>query len=109
MSDDLETFLEVARTMADKAGEAILPFFRTGTIAENKAPDQSFDPVTAADRAAEAAMRAVIEDTFPDHGIAGEEFEDKQAQSPFTWSLDPIDGTRMFLVGGVQWGTLIAQ
>ncbi|TFI58594.1 inositol monophosphatase family protein [Sphingomonas parva] len=66
-----------------------------------------FDPVTDADREAERAMRAAIEAAFPDHGIAGEEFPDRPARGPFTWSLDPVDGTRSFTCGLPNWVTLI--
>src|SRR5262249_11190135 len=60
--------------LADAAGEAILPFFRTSLAVEDKSRGGRFDPVTAADRAAEGAMRALIRRTFPEHGIIGEEF-----------------------------------
>jgi myo-inositol-1(or 4)-monophosphatase len=84
------------------AGEA-------GMIAvENKAAAGEFDPVTEADRGAELAMRALIEDAFPDHGISGEEFGDKAGSSPYRWSLDPIDGTRSYTCGLPSWTTLIA-
>jgi myo-inositol-1(or 4)-monophosphatase len=68
----------------------------------------TFDPVTEADRAAEQAMRAMIEQRFPDHGITGEEFGTRQGASPYCWSLDPIDGTRSFMCGLPTWTTLIA-
>jgi myo-inositol-1(or 4)-monophosphatase len=60
--------------LADAAGDAILPFFRTSLAVEDKSRGGRFDPVTAADRAAEGAMRALIRRTFPEHGIIGEEF-----------------------------------
>ena len=68
--------------------------------------DQS--PVTLADRAAEQAMRAVLAASYPDHGIAGEEFGTDRADAPFRWVLDPIDGTRAFLTGRPIFATLIA-
>jgi histidinol phosphatase-like enzyme (inositol monophosphatase family) len=93
--------------LADVAGEAILPFFRTALSIENKKLKGTFDPVTAADRAAEAAMRALIRKQFPAHGIVGEEFEDVKSDAPYTWVLDPIDGTKSFIAGMPVWGTLI--
>lgn len=75
---------------------------------ENKGRGGIFDPVTAADRASERAMRALIMERFPDHGIYGEEFADKEADGPFAWSLDPIDGTRSYICGLPVWTTLIA-
>ena len=93
--------------LADVAGEAILPFFRTTLTVENKKLKGAFDPVTAADRAAETAMRALIRKHFPAHGIVGEEFDDVTSDAPYTWVLDPIDGTKSFIAGMPVWGTLI--
>src|SRR2546427_9415402 len=94
--------------LADAAGEAILPFFRTSLAMEDKARQGSFDPVTAADRAAEGAMRALIRRTFPEHGIIGEEFGAERTDAEYVWVLDPIDGTKSFISGMPAWGTLIA-
>jgi myo-inositol-1(or 4)-monophosphatase len=79
-----------------------------GCEAEDKGGSSSFDPVTEADRAAERAMRELIEQEFPSHGISGEEFGVKASSSAFCWSLDPIDGTRSFTCGLPTWVTLIA-
>ena len=65
-------------------------------------------PVTAADRAAEAAMRGMIESRFPDHGIVGEEYGRVREDADFVWVLDPIDGTKSFISGVPLFGTLIA-
>jgi histidinol phosphatase-like enzyme (inositol monophosphatase family) len=75
---------------------------------DDKGEDGIFDPVTEADRAAESAMRALISRTYPEHGICGEEFADKTATSRFSWSLDPIDGTRSYMCSLPTWTTLIA-
>jgi inositol-phosphate phosphatase / L-galactose 1-phosphate phosphatase / histidinol-phosphatase len=64
--------------------------------------------VTAADRAAEQVMRALLEGQFPDHGIVGEEFGRVREGSEFVWTLDPIDGTKSFISGVPLFGTLIA-
>jgi myo-inositol-1(or 4)-monophosphatase len=94
--------------LADVSGDAILPFFRTSLGVENKAGGGGgFDPVTAADRAAEAAMRALIRRNFPRHGIVGEEFGSEGIDSEYVWVLDPIDGTKSFICGMPAWGTLI--
>ncbi|MBX3512808.1 MAG: histidinol-phosphatase [Xanthobacteraceae bacterium] len=93
--------------LAKVAGDAILPFFRTALSIENKKHKGAFDPVTAADRAAETAMRALIRKTFPAHGVVGEEFDDVKSDAPYTWVLDPIDGTKSFIAGMPVWGTLI--
>ncbi len=94
--------------LATVSGEAILPFFRTSLGVENKAGPGKFDPVTAADRAAETAMRTLIRQSFPDHGIVGEEFGNERVDAEYCWVLDPIDGTKSFIAGMPAWGTLIA-
>ena len=102
---DLDTFLALALHLADAAGEVIRPYFRKPLAIRDK-PDLT--PVTAADRAAEAAMRALIEARFPDHGIVGEEFGRVREDAEFVWTLDPIDGTNSFISGVPLFGTLIA-
>ncbi len=92
--------------LASVSGETILPFFRTALAVENKKAG-GFDPVTAADRAAENAMRALIRRTFPDHGILGEEYGAERSDAEYVWVLDPIDGTKSFIAGMPAWGTLI--
>jgi myo-inositol-1(or 4)-monophosphatase len=94
--------------LATTSGETIMPFFRTALGVENKKPGETFDPVTEADRAAEAAMRRLITVNFPQHGIVGEEFGDERADAEYVWVLDPIDGTKSFIAGIPLWGTLIA-
>jgi myo-inositol-1(or 4)-monophosphatase len=94
--------------LAAVSGDTILPFFRTALSVENKGGNGSFDPVTAADRAAETVMRALIRRHFPGHGIIGEEFGEERADAEYVWVLDPIDGTKSFISGMPVWGTLIA-
>ncbi|MGA9323463.1 MAG: inositol monophosphatase family protein, partial [Xanthobacteraceae bacterium] len=94
--------------LASVSGETIRPFFRTALGIENKSPAGDFDPVTAADRAAEVAMRTLIKKTFPAHGIVGEELGAERADAEYVWVLDPIDGTKSFICGMPVWGTLIA-
>jgi myo-inositol-1(or 4)-monophosphatase len=94
--------------LATVSGETILPFFRTSLMVDNKGGQRGFDPVTAADRAAEAAMRALIRRTFPGHGVIGEEFSSEHPEAEYVWVLDPIDGTKSFIAGMLAWGTLIA-
>ena len=94
--------------LAAVSGETIRPFFRSALGVENKSRSGGFDPVTAADRAAETAMRALIKKTFPEHGIVGEEFDAERPDAEYVWILDPIDGTKSFICGMPAWGTLIA-
>ena len=102
---DFEPFVA---ELAQVAGDAILPFFRTALQAQDKGGRGTFDPVTEADRAAENAMRGRILSTFPAHGIIGEEFDDHQPEAEYVWVLDPIDGTKSFISGFPTWGTLVA-
>jgi histidinol phosphatase-like enzyme (inositol monophosphatase family) len=92
--------------LADLSGAAILPHFRTRLVVDNK-EIAAFDPVTAADRAAEEVIRAEITAAFPDHGILGEEFGDDSGSADHVWIIDPIDGTRAFISGLPTWGTLV--
>ncbi len=93
--------------LAQLSGEVILPFFRTSIGAEDKSPGGVFDPVTEADRGAESAMRRLIGQTFPAHGIVGEEYGADHPEAEYVWVLDPIDGTKGFIAGLPTWGTLI--
>ena len=101
---DFTAFLD---RLASASGETILPFFRTSLGVENKNTGHDLDPVTEADRAAEAVMRRLIKANFPQHGIVGEEFGDERADAEYVWVLDPIDGTKSFISGLPIWGTLI--
>jgi len=108
MTDLPAEFLDVAHQLADAAGDAILPYFRsTGLETDNKAA-AGFDPVTVADRAAEKAMRDILAQRCPTDAILGEEFGEASGTSGYTWVLDPIDGTRGFVAGTPTWGVLIA-
>jgi histidinol phosphatase-like enzyme (inositol monophosphatase family) len=100
-------FAEFAQELARAARRETLARFCRDCAVEDKG-DGLYDPVTDADRAAEQAMRAMIEHAFPDHGIAGEEFGTRGANSAYSWSLDPIDGTRSYVCGLPTWTTLIA-
>lgn len=97
--------LALANRLADAAGAAIRPLFRGEWEQERKA-DRS--PVTEADRAAEAAMRAILESERPDDGIIGEEYGRINESAGRQWVLDPIDGTISFMAGRPIFGTLIA-
>lgn len=102
---DLAALVRGAEAAADVAGAVIRPLFRTG-IGTDLKTDAS--PVTIADRTAEQAMRAVLAERFPGHGILGEEFGLQNPESRLRWVLDPIDGTRAFITGRPSFGTLIA-
>lgn len=103
LSHDLAPFLS---TLATAAKEAIMPHFRSSHDVENKAAI-GFDPVTIADKAGETAIRKIINATYPEHGILGEEHGPENLSADNVWVLDPIDGTRAFITGLPTWGTLI--
>jgi inositol-phosphate phosphatase / L-galactose 1-phosphate phosphatase / histidinol-phosphatase len=97
--------LDLAARLADAAGAAIRPFFRKPFAMEAKA---DLSPVTEADRAAEAAMRAILAEERPDDGVIGEEYGRDREDAERVWVLDPIDGTRSFVAGRPIFGTLVA-
>lgn len=98
--------IEFLKRLAAAAAAETLPLFRSASLIENKDAG-GFDPVTAADKQAEAAIRALIEEEYPDDGIIGEEFGSVRQASPHVWIIDPIDGTRAFISGLPVWGTLV--
>jgi myo-inositol-1(or 4)-monophosphatase len=103
---DLEPLHGFLDRLAAAASDSIMPHFRAPLAVENKASGR-FDPVTVADRNAEAAMRRLIGEVHPDHGIVGEEYGPDRPNAEFCWVLDPIDGTRSFIMGMPIWGVLI--
>ena len=106
--DQRASLLELIEDLANKARQATLPWFRQPTLQAGNKAGQGFDPVTQADRAAEAALRAHLGQVRPDDAILGEEMGSHPGQSGLTWIIDPIDGTRGFLAGTPCWGVLIA-
>ncbi|MCY0096573.1 histidinol-phosphatase [Hoeflea ulvae] len=93
-------------TIAEAAATQTLPRFRMAVTVDNKHVG-GFDPVTEADREAEKAIRQVITERYPDHGILGEEQDDIGLDRDYVWVIDPIDGTRAFISGLPVWGTLV--
>ena len=100
-----ETLLLLAERLADAARAEVRPHYRSKLAVEDK-PDAT--PVTLIDRAAEAAMRRLIEAEAPAHGVVGEEYGRDRPDAEFVWVLDPIDGTKRFITGSPLFGTLIA-
>ncbi len=74
----------------------------------NKSKGKGYDPVTTADRAFEKFIISKIQKKFPDHEIIGEEYGHKKSKSDFKWVIDPIDGTRSFVIGNPTWSNLVA-
>ncbi len=105
---DLELARRVAIEAVTRAGEAELRYWRAGRegmAVETKSDDS---PVTAADKEGEAIVREVVRAAFPAHGFLGEESGAGAGSAPYTWVVDPIDGTRGFVRGGKFWGPLVA-
>src|SRR5262245_2983220 len=104
----LPSSVEFAHVLADLGAAAILPHFRRPLAVVDKAGGAgSYDPVTVADRAAERVIRKAISERFPDDAIVGEEFRARPGAGSRQWVIDPIDGTRAFIMGSPLWGTLI--
>lgn len=102
-----DELLDFAHQLARLTGPVILPHFRQQITVDNKAGEGAYDPVTIADRAAEQVIRRHIAEHYPSHAIVGEEFGRSDSADPHSWIIDPIDGTRSFVVGLPTWGTLI--
>jgi histidinol-phosphatase len=106
MSVDPQT-IAFAHRLADASGAVIRPYFRQRIEVIDKGAG-IFDPVTAADKGAEEAIRAIIARERPEDGILGEEFGETKGANTRRWVLDPVDGTRGFINGRHEWGSLIA-
>ena len=100
-----QAYIDFAHELADASGGIIRRHFRTPFSVEDK---DDASPVTVADREAERAMRSMIGQRYPGHGIVGEEFGNERPEAAEVWVLDPIDGTRAFVAGKPIFGTLIA-
>jgi myo-inositol-1(or 4)-monophosphatase len=106
---ELGEYLDFACRTALAAAPAILPHFRVAIDVEDKPGSPlGYDPVTIADRAAESVIRAAIAHAYPTHGLFGEEHGRQPGTSAYTWVIDPIDGTKSFILGQMHWGTLLA-
>lgn len=97
-----------AHALADAARPVVLRHFRSAGLDATNKDAGGFDPVTAADHAAEDTIRALLAELRPQDAILGEERGHSAGESGFTWVIDPIDGTRGFLSGTPTWGVLIA-
>lgn len=103
---DLAPYRSFITRLALESGDFIRPYFASDNLAVEHKSDDS--PVTLADRGAEELLRGLIEKTYPDHGVIGEELGDDRPDAEFVWVLDPIDGTKSFISAVPLFGTLIA-
>lgn len=99
------TLLQAAADVAEYAAGVAMRWYHTNVQVEIKGDGS---PVTIADREAERAARAWLEERFPEDGLFGEEFGDVRPDAKRRWILDPIDGTKAFVRGVPLWGTLVA-
>jgi myo-inositol-1(or 4)-monophosphatase len=102
------TTIAFAHRLADASGAAIRPYFRRPIAVAHKPGNHLFDPVTEADKGGERAIRAILDAERPNDAILGEEYGAKPGTSGWRWVLDPVDGTRCFITGRHEWGSLIA-
>lgn len=100
-----DEFLSFALDAVWQAGRITLGYFQTGVRVKRKADNS---PLTIADQQAEQSLRRLIQARWPDHGILGEEYGRSDTDSPYTWIIDPIDGTKSFISGVPLYATLLA-
>ena len=105
MSSNIKELTSFANYLADESEKIISKYFRKNLEIETK-DDES--PVTIADKKVELLIRELIQEHYPEHGILGEEFDQTNIESEHIWVIDPIDGTRSFIAGHKDFGTLIA-
>ena len=105
MPSNLDELILFSNHLADESAKIIKKYFRT-SLSVDKKEDET--PVTIADKNTELKIRELIQENYPDHGILGEEYEEKNINSEYLWVIDPIDGTRSFIAGHKDFGTLIA-
>ncbi len=108
VQENFDAYLAFAHKLADLSAVAVMRHFRNLSGVEDKSDGGAYDPVTTADREAEQVIRAEVADNWPGHGVRGEEFGDDSSTAEYCWLVDPIDGTRPFIMGLPVWGTLIA-
>ena len=107
-SSDYRTYSKFIENLAKKLTKFYYLKLDKPFKVSNKLKGKGYDPVTTADKAFEKFIRKEINKKFPNHQIIGEEFGHQKSKSDFTWVLDPIDGTRSFVIGNPTWSNLIS-
>jgi len=107
-SSDYKLYSNFIKNLAEKLTKFYYSKLNKPFKVSNKLEGKGYDPVTSADKAFEKFIRKEINKRFPEHQIIGEEFGFKKSKSDFTWILDPIDGTRSFVIGNPTWSNLIS-
>ena len=105
---DYKLYSNFLNTLAKDLNKFYFSKLNKTFMISNKLKGKGYDPVTTSDKAFEKFIRSKIKNKFPDHQIVGEEFGHKKSKSDFTWVIDPIDGTRSFVIGNPTWSNLIS-
>ena len=107
-SSDYKVFSKFIENLANRLTEFYYLNLNKPFKVSNKLKGRGYDPVTTADKAFEKFIRKEIKKNFPDHQIIGEEFGQSKSKSELSWVIDPIDGTRSFVIGNPTWSNLIS-
>ena len=107
-SSDYKAYSKFIESLAKKLTKFYYSKLNKSFKVSNKLKGRGYDPVTNADKAFEKFIRKEIKKKFPNHQVIGEEFGHQKSRSDFTWVLDPIDGTRSFVIGNPSWSNLVS-
>ena len=107
-SSDYKVYSQFIETLAKKLTKFYYAKLNKSFKVSNKLKGRGYDPVTSADKAFEKFIRKEINKKFPNHQVIGEEFGHKKSESDYSWVIDPIDGTRSFVIGNPTWSNLIS-
>lgn len=103
--DNLESYFPILHELSQQAGDIVRRYYYSQFEVEIKDDDS---PVTRADREAEQFLREALEKRFPEYSILGEEYGETKRSSAYRWIIDPIDGTKSFVLRTPLFGTMIA-
>ena len=107
-SSDYKAYSRFIESLAKKLNKFYYSKLNKSFKVTNKLKGKGYDPVTSSDKAFEKFIRNEIKKRFPNHQIIGEEFGQKKSKSDYSWIIDPIDGTRSFVIGNPTWSNLIS-
>ena len=107
-SSDYKAYSKFIESLAKKLTKFYYSKLNKPFKISNKLKGKGYDPVTSADKAFEKFIRKEINKRFPNHQVIGEEFGYKKSKSDYSWVIDPIDGTRSFVIGNPTWSNLIS-
>ena len=107
-SSDYRTYSKFIENLAKKLTRFYYSKLNKSFKVSNKLKGKGYDPVTSADKKFEKFIRKEIKKRFPNHQVIGEEFGHKKTKSDYSWIIDPIDGTRSFVIGNPTWSNLIS-